>query len=446
MPPSDITYNWRIKGAFRTGKLLSFSRPFTLTAMGCKIKAYSGWKGECEKMAAGMECRIRPAVTEDARALTEIAFAAKRRWDYPETYYDTWKDELTVTTAYLLSTPVFVAVREEDPVGFLSLAHVEQSFWAGRVFVREGDWLEHLFVLPPFHGRDIGSALVRHALRYAAHQGIKRLYLFSDPHATGFYEKLGARFLELSPSSIPGRSVPLYELAVRGKSHRPPGKTAVACPRSVWYNKPAAASYRLRRTTRPGHPEKQRGICMELTEKTLEKNTVYSGKIISLRRDLALLPDGHQSVREVVEHPGGVCIAALTEQDELLFVRQFRYPYKKEILELPAGKLTPGENPLDCGKRELQEETGAQAARYESLGELYPSPGYTNEIIYLYEAKGLRFGGQQLDDDEFLEVIRLPLQKAVDMVLRNEIPDAKTQTAVLKVWCKKQAEEETSQP
>lgn len=177
---------------------------------------------------------------------------------------------------------------------------------------------------------------------------------------------------------------------------------------------------------------------MNLIEKTLSKNYVYKGKIINLRVDEAELPNGRKTKREVVEHPGGVCIAALTEKDELLFVRQFRYPYMKVLLELPAGKINTGEDPLTCGKRELKEETGAIAEGYCSLGNLYPSPGYTGEIIYLYLAKGLSYGDLCPDDDEFLEVERIPLEKAAQMVLNNEITDAKTQIAVLKVYLKKQ--------
>lgn len=177
---------------------------------------------------------------------------------------------------------------------------------------------------------------------------------------------------------------------------------------------------------------------MNLIEKTLSKNYVYKGKIINLRVDEAELPNGRKTKREVVEHHGGVCIAALTEKDELLFVRQFRYPYMEVLLELPAGKIDPGEDPLECGKRELKEETGTTAESYCSLGKLYPSPGYTGEIIYLYLAKGLSYGDLCPDDDEFLEVERIPLEKAAQMVLNNEITDAKTQIAVLKVFSKKQ--------
>lgn len=175
---------------------------------------------------------------------------------------------------------------------------------------------------------------------------------------------------------------------------------------------------------------------MNLNEQPLSADYKYRGRIINLRVDTALLPNGSSATREVVEHPGGVCVAALTEDGCLLFVRQFRYPYQKVLLELPAGKLDPGEDPLEAGKRELREETGAEAARYESLGELYPSPGYCGEIIHLYAATGLTFGQMSPDEDEFLEVEKIPLEEAARMVLDNEIADAKTQAAVLKVYCR----------
>ena len=136
----------------------------------------------------------------------------------------------------------------------------------------------------------------------------------------------------------------------------------------------------------------------------------------------------------MVEHPGGVCVAALTDNDELLFVKQWRYPYAEETLEIPAGKRDRAdEDPLCCGKRELREETGAIAQKYIDLCSLYPSPGYLNEVIYCYLATELEFGETDPDDDEFLDVLRIPLDKAVDMVLSGEIKDAKTQIAVLKV-------------
>lgn len=173
---------------------------------------------------------------------------------------------------------------------------------------------------------------------------------------------------------------------------------------------------------------------MNFEEKQLKAEYMYKGRIINLRRDDVALPNGHTSVREVVEHPGGVCVAALTDRNELLFVRQFRYPYGEMTLEIPAGKRDNGnESPLECGKRELKEETGAAAECFIPLGELYPSPGYCGEIIWMYAALGLTFGEQNPDDDEFLAAERIPLEKAVEMVLSGGIKDAKTQAAVLKI-------------
>ncbi len=171
---------------------------------------------------------------------------------------------------------------------------------------------------------------------------------------------------------------------------------------------------------------------MKLIEKTVSQEMIYQGKIINLRRDKAELENGRIATREVVEHPGGVCVAALTPENELLFVRQFRYPYSEVLLELPAGKRDRTEAPLECGKRELREETGAIGTGYLSLGKLYPSPGYCGEIIHLYVCRVESFGSQNPDEDEFLKVERIPLNRAAEMVLNNEIPDAKTQVAVLK--------------
>jgi ADP-ribose pyrophosphatase len=173
---------------------------------------------------------------------------------------------------------------------------------------------------------------------------------------------------------------------------------------------------------------------MNLTEKQLTKEYIFKGRVISLRRDTALLPNNTTATREVIEHNGGVCVAALTDNDEVLFVRQFRYPYMEEILEIPAGKRdSADEDPLLCGKRELKEETGATAKKFIPLGELYPTPGYCGEIIWMFAATGLDFGQTCPDDDEFLEVEKIPLNKAVEMILNGEIKDAKTQAAVLKL-------------
>lgn len=171
---------------------------------------------------------------------------------------------------------------------------------------------------------------------------------------------------------------------------------------------------------------------MKLTEKKLNQEDIYNGKIIHVHVDTVELPNGNTAYREVVGHPGGVCVAALTEQNELLFVRQYRYPYSESVLELPAGKLEPNSTPLENGKRELKEETGAEGTGFLSLGKLYPSPGYCGEIIHMYFCRVTNFGNLNPDDDEFLEVERIPLTKAIAMVLNNQIPDAKTQTAILK--------------
>ena len=172
---------------------------------------------------------------------------------------------------------------------------------------------------------------------------------------------------------------------------------------------------------------------MKLTEQTLKRNTVFTGKIINMRQDNVLLENGRTATRDVVEHPGGVCVLPLTAQNEIIMVRQFRYPYQEVLAEIPAGKLEKGEkSPLDCGKRELEEEAGMLADEYIDLGKMYPSPGYCEEIIHIFLAKGLHASSQHLDDDEFLEVSRIPFRDALKQVMNGEIKDGKTQIAVLK--------------
>ncbi|NCC87541.1 MAG: NUDIX hydrolase [Clostridia bacterium] len=172
---------------------------------------------------------------------------------------------------------------------------------------------------------------------------------------------------------------------------------------------------------------------METRETPITQEYKFKGKIINLRVDMARLPNGKQATREVVEHPGGVTVAAITKENELVFVRQFRYPYQIEVLEIPAGKLEKGENPFSAGVRELKEETGASAQRYFDLGKFYPTPGYCGEIIYLYAATGLDFSEQNLDEDEFVNVEKIPFATAVEKVVSGEICDGKTQATVLKL-------------
>ena len=172
---------------------------------------------------------------------------------------------------------------------------------------------------------------------------------------------------------------------------------------------------------------------MKLFEKTLSKDYKYNGKILNMRVDEVELENGKTAIREVVEHSGGVCVAALDEENRLLMVRQFRYPYGEVLLEIPAGKREKDENPLECGKRELEEETGYAAERFTDLGKLYPTPAYVDEVIYMYYAENLTKTHQHLDEDEFLSVERVPFDDAVKMVMNGEIRDAKTQVAILKL-------------
>ena len=172
---------------------------------------------------------------------------------------------------------------------------------------------------------------------------------------------------------------------------------------------------------------------MKLFAKTLSQDYKYNGRIINLRVDEAELENGKTALREVVEHHGGVCVAALDENGRLLMVRQFRYPYGEVLLEIPAGKLEKGEDPLECGKRELEEETGYVAERFTDLGKLYPTPAHVTEVIHMYYAENLTKTAQHLDADEFLSVEHVPLADAVKMVMSGEIRDSKTQVAILKL-------------
>ena len=171
---------------------------------------------------------------------------------------------------------------------------------------------------------------------------------------------------------------------------------------------------------------------MNLEEKQLSFDYKFRGRIINLRVDEALLPNGATATREIVEHNGGICVVPITEENEVLMVEQFRYPYSEVVLEIPAGKRDGDEEPLEGGKRELKEETGATAENYTFLGELYPSPGYCGEIIYMYLATGLSYGETNPDEDEFLNVKKIPLDVAIQMIMNGEIKDAKTQAAILK--------------
>lgn len=176
---------------------------------------------------------------------------------------------------------------------------------------------------------------------------------------------------------------------------------------------------------------------MHLNETTKDSKIVYEGKIFNVHSDTAVLEDNSQAVREYILHHGGVCILPITENDEIIMVKQFRYPFHKVVTEIPAGKLNKGEDHFEAGKRELLEETGATAENFEYLGKIYPIPAYTTEIIHVYRATGLSFGDQDPDDDEFLDVIRIPFDQAVEMVMENKYPDSKTQIAIMKEYIRR---------
>ena len=172
---------------------------------------------------------------------------------------------------------------------------------------------------------------------------------------------------------------------------------------------------------------------MDKTEKTLTSVTEFRGKVLTLYRDTVLTPAGREAEREIVRHRGAVAVAAVTGQGEIYLVRQYRYALGREFLEIPAGKLEPGEDPAEAALRELAEETGARAEKLEPLGVIIPTCGYSDEKIYLYLATGLTAGETNFDEDEFLDILKLPLEKAYDMALRGEIEDAKTLSALCKV-------------
>lgn len=173
---------------------------------------------------------------------------------------------------------------------------------------------------------------------------------------------------------------------------------------------------------------------MILHEDRISGEELFHGRVISLQVDQVRLLNGRDTVREVVRHPGGVAVVALTPQNELFMVRQFRYPFQRVLLELPAGKLEPGEEPLEAAKREQKEETGTQASHYISLGTYYATPAYCTEQIHLWACRITAAGEQQLDPGEFLELETVPLEEAFRMVLNNEIPDGKTQLGILKTY------------
>ncbi len=172
-----------------------------------------------------------------------------------------------------------------------------------------------------------------------------------------------------------------------------------------------------------------------LIEKQKDSQLIYDGKVLHLYKDTVTLPDGNCAIREYCRHNGGVCVIPITDNGDVICVRQYRYAHREITLEIPAGKLEAKDTDIrSAALRELKEETGAQCRELIYLGKMYPSPALMDEVIHIYLARGLTIGEFSLDDDEFLECERIPLSKMIDMVCSDEILDAKTQIAVLRAW------------
>lgn len=171
----------------------------------------------------------------------------------------------------------------------------------------------------------------------------------------------------------------------------------------------------------------------DLREKQTGTEEIFIGRLLHVYRDTVELPDGSGSVRELIRHLGAVAVLPVTDDGKVIIERQFRYPFDEVITEIPAGKLDSAEEDhLDAAKRELVEETGITADEWIDLGVYYPTSAYSDEKIYMYLAKGLHKGEQKLDEGEFLAVEEVPLTEVLEQVMRGEIPDGKTQAAVLK--------------
>ena len=172
----------------------------------------------------------------------------------------------------------------------------------------------------------------------------------------------------------------------------------------------------------------------ELVERQVETHTVFRGIIVNVRQDVAAMPNGKLVKREVIDHPGGVAILPLDAEGNVLMVRQYRYAFGRVMLEIPAGKLEPGEDadPAAAARRELREEVGVTAGVFEPMGKVIPSPGVYRENLWLYFAGDLRYVGDDPDEDELLRLERIPYEKAREMCLSGEIEDAKTIAAILR--------------
>ncbi|WP_027363728.1 NUDIX domain-containing protein [Desulfotruncus alcoholivorax] len=168
-----------------------------------------------------------------------------------------------------------------------------------------------------------------------------------------------------------------------------------------------------------------------MEEKRISSENIYAGKIMTVKKDQVILPDGRQGAREIVELSDAVAVLAINNNNEVLMVRQFRHPAGESLLEIPAGKVEKGEKPLDCAKRELEEETGCRAAVWKEICYFFTSPGFCTEKIYLYLAGGLSMHETKFDQDEFIEIETINVNEAMEMIKNGDIKDAKTIIGIL---------------
>lgn len=167
-------------------------------------------------------------------------------------------------------------------------------------------------------------------------------------------------------------------------------------------------------------------------EKTIKTKPIFNGKVISLQVDDVLLPDGKEAKRELIKHPGAVCVIAITDEKKIIFVEQYRKALERPLVEVPAGKLEPGEEPAYCAERELEEETGYRPGKMTHLQSFYTSPGFADELVHVFLAEQLEKveDGLVADEDEFVELLEVSLQEAEQLAKDNRIFDAKTLWAV----------------